>query len=187
MRPVGYLVIALVALAAPMARAETAQEIVAAADKVRNPGAPFRSTSTLTEYIGAPLRTQQTAAELLALLAAVALLLAAIGLYGVIAYTVAQRSKEIGVRIALGARPSDVLRVVVAQAGVLLIGGLVVGLGGAAALGRIVSSLLFSVSSFDLAVFAAAAGTMVLIALAATGIPARKAMKIDPVVALRAE
>jgi predicted permease len=155
--------------------------------RAEDPTVPVFNAMPLTEYIGAPLRTQQTAAQLLALLAAVALALAAIGLYGVIAYSVAQRTKEIGVRIALGARPPDVLRHVASQAGVLLIGGLVVGLGGAAALGGAVSSLLFSVSSGDPTVFAAAAGAMALIALAATGVPARRAMKVDPVVALRAE
>ncbi len=155
--------------------------------KAEDPGVPVFNAMPLTEYIGAPLRGQQAATQLLALLAAVAVLLAAIGLYGVIAYSVAQRAKEIGVRIALGARPSDVLRVVASQAGVLVIAGLVVGLGGAAASGRIVSSLLFSVGSGDPEVFAAAAGGMLLIALAATGIPARRAMRIDPIVALRAD
>src|SRR5204863_335591 len=82
---------------------------------------PVFNAMPLVDYIGVPLRAQQAAARLLALLAVVAALLAAMGLYGVIAYAVAQRAKEIGIRIALGARPSDVLRVVASQAGVLLI------------------------------------------------------------------
>jgi predicted permease len=168
--------------AAPVDRAvRTIVEAVKSAD----PAIPAFNAMSLTEYIGAPLRAQQTAAQLLALLAAVALLLAAIGLYGVIAYSVAQRTKEIGVRMALGARPLDVARAVASQASVLLVAGLVIGLGGAAASARIVSSLLFSVSPGEPIVFAAAAAGMVMIALLATGIPARRAMKVDPIVALR--
>jgi predicted permease len=166
---------------------DEAVQAIARAAKAEDPTVPVFDAMPLTAYIGAPLRTQQTATQLLALLAAIALVLAAIGLYGVIAYSVAQRAKEIGVRIALGARPFDVLREIASQAGTLLIAGLAVGLGGAAALARIVSALLFSVSAGDVTVFAAASGVMVLIALAATGIPARRATKVDPVVALRAE
>ena len=166
---------------------DQAVSTIARAVSAEDPTVPVFDAMPLTEYIGAPLRTQQTAAQLLAVLAAVALLLAAIGLYGVVAYSVAQRTKEIGVRIALGARPADVFRDIGVQAGALLAGGLLVGLGGAAALARIVSSLLFSMSAGDVTVFAAAAGGMVVIALAATGIPARRAMRIDPVIALRAD
>ena len=152
-----------------------------------DPGVATFNAIPLTEYIGAPLRTQETAARLLALLAAVALLLAAIGLYGVIADSVAQRTKEIGVRVAMGARPFDILRAVASQAGVLLIIGLIVGLFGAAVSGRIVASLLFSVSPGDPAVFTTAAAGMVVIALIATGIPARRATCVDPIIALRAD
>jgi predicted permease len=167
--------------------ADQAVRMIEQAVKSSDPTVPVFNAMPLTDYIGAPLRGQQTAVRLLALLAVVAALLAALGLYAVIAYSVAQRAKEIGVRIALGARPTDVVRVVASQAGVLLIGGLVVGLSGAAALGRIVSSLLFSVSPGDLTVFAAAAVGMVVIALAATGIPARRATRVAPIVALRAD
>jgi predicted permease len=166
---------------------DQAVRTIVQAVKSADPTVPVFNAMPLTDYIGAPLRGQQTAAQLLALLAVVAALLAALGLYAVIAYSVAQRAKEIGVRIALGARSADVVRGVASQAGVLLIGGLVVGLSGAVALGRIVSSLLFSVSPGDLTVFAAAAGGMIVIALAATGIPARRATRVDPIVALRAD
>jgi predicted permease len=174
-------------LARTAAPVEQAVRTIAEAVKSADPAVPTFNAMSLTEYIGAPLRAQQTAAELLALLAAVALLLAAIGLYGVIAYSVAQRTKEIGVRMALGARPLDVVRAVASQAGALLITGLVVGLCGAAASARIVSSLLFSVSPAEPIVFGAAAVGMIAIALVATGIPARRAMKVDPIVALRTD
>jgi predicted permease len=174
-------------LARTAAPVDQSVRTIAEAVKSADPAVPTFNAMSLTEYIGAPLRAQQTAAELLALLAAVALLLAAIGLYGVIAYSVAQRTKEIGVRMALGARPLDVARAVASQAGALLITGLVVGLCGAAASARIVSSLLFSVSPAEPIVFAVAAAGMIAIALVATGIPARRAMKVDPIVALRTD
>jgi putative ABC transport system permease protein len=124
---------------------------------------------------------------LLSLLAGVASLLAAIGLYGVISFAVAQRTKEIGVRIALGAQRTDVLRVVGGQA-VLLSGfGLVAGLAGAVLVARLVSSMLFGVGAGGLAVFGAAAAAMATIALVATVVPARRAMRVDPTVALRVD
>jgi predicted permease len=166
---------------------EQTVRVIADAVKSADAAIPVFNAMPLVNYIGVPLRAQQAAARLLALLAVVAALLAAMGLYGVIAYAVAQRAKEIGIRIALGARPSDVLRVIAAQAGMLLIGGLVIGLAGGSALGRVVSSLLFSVSPGDLTVFATAASAMIVIALAATGIPARRAIRVDPVVALRTD
>ena len=121
------------------------------------------------------------------LLAGVSLFLAAIGLYGVVSYSVAQRAKEIGLRVALGARKVDVLRVVATQAAALLAFGLVIGLAGGLALGRIVSSLLFGVSPADLAIFAAAIGSMTLITIGAVGVPARRALGVDPAVVLRGD
>jgi predicted permease len=167
--------------------ADQAAPAIARAVKSADPTVPVFDAMSLSDYVAAPLRGPQAAAQLLAALAGVALFLAAIGLYGVISYSVAQRSKEMGVRLALGARPADLLRVFASQAGVLIGAGLVAGLATAAALGRVVSSLLFSVSPFDLTVFIAAALGMVVVALAATGIPARRAMKVDPIVSLRAD
>ena len=146
---------------------------------------PVYGAMPLVEYVEAPLRMTQTAVRILGLLAAVSLFLAAIGLYGVVSYSVAQRAKEIGLRVALGAQRSDVLRVVATQAAALLVVGLVIGVAGGLALGRIVSSLLFSVSPADLAIFATAAGAMTLITIAAVGVPARRAMSVDPAVVLR--
>ncbi len=164
----------------------TVQAIVRAV-RAEDPTVSVYEAMPLLDYIGAPLRAQQTAVRLLALLAAVALLLASIGLYGVIAFNVAQRTREIGVRIALGARPASVLRFVASQAGSLLAAGLVAGLAGAIALGRIVSSLLYGVGAADLTVLTAASAGTILVALLATSIPAMRAMRVDPVIALRAE
>ncbi len=166
--------------------ADQTVQAIARAVKSADPTVPAFDAMTLNDYVEAPLRGPQAAAHLLAALAGVALFLAAIGLYGVISYSVAQRSREMGVRIALGARPGDLLRVVASQAFVLIAAGLVAGVAAAAALGRLVSSLLFSVSPFDFTVFMAAAVGMVVIALVATGIPARRAMKADPIESLRA-
>ena len=152
-----------------------------------DPSVPVYGAMPLTDYIDAPLRGPQTAARLLALLAAVSLVLAAIGLYGVVSYSVTQRAKEIGLRVAFGARKADVVRVVGGQAAVLLAFGLVIGLAGALALGRLVASLLFGVSPADLSIFAAACVTMILITIAAVLLPARRAMSVDPATVLRGD
>jgi ABC-type antimicrobial peptide transport system permease subunit len=141
----------------------------------------------LADYIDAPLRGSQTAVSLLGFLAAVSLFLAAIGLYGVVSYSVTQRAKEIGLRLTLGARKVDVLRVVATQALRLLAAGLVIGVAGGLALGRIVASLLFAVSPADLAIFAAAVGSMTLITVAAITVPAWRAMRVQPAVVLRGD
>ena len=148
---------------------------------------PVYGAMPLADYIGGPLQSQQTATQLLALLAAVSSLLAAIGLYGVIAYAVAQRTKEIGVRIALGAQTADVLRVVASEARGLLVSGLIIGLIAGFGVSRAASSMLYSVSGADTMVFAAAGGIMIVVALIAMAVPTRRAMRIDPLTALRAD
>jgi putative ABC transport system permease protein len=116
-----------------------------------------------------------------------ALTLVAVGLYSIMAYTVTARSREMGVRIALGARPSEVRRLVVVQGLGLLAGGLASGLPAAVLGARLLRALLYGISPTDPATIAAVAGLLVLVAVAAAYVPARRATRVDPVVALRGE
>jgi ABC-type antimicrobial peptide transport system permease subunit len=122
---------------------------------------------------------------LLGSFALIALLLALIGIYGIIAYSVAQRTQEMGIRRALGAQPSDILGLVVGQGLRLALVGVAIGIAGAFALTRLMSTLLFHVSATDPATFVAVALVFLLVALAASYIPARRATRIDPMAALR--
>ena len=120
-------------------------------------------------------------------LGAVALVLAAIGLYGLLAYNVAARSKEIGIRVALGAKPRNVFTLVLRQ-GVGLVGaGILIGITGAAALSRLVEGMLFGLTPLDPMTFIGVSGLLAAVALAASGIPARRATRVDPLVSIRAE
>ena len=118
---------------------------------------------------------------------ALATLLAAIGLYGVIAFAVARRTGEIGVRMALGAPPAGVVRMVLLDAGRMVVAGIVIGLAAAFVLSRYVQSQLFGIEAADLVVYAGAAGTLAAVATLAAFVPARRASRVDPVSALRYE
>jgi putative ABC transport system permease protein len=124
---------------------------------------------------------------LMMIFAAVALALAAVGIYGVVAYSVTQRTHEIGVRVALGAQPRDVIRLVLGEGARLAVLGAILGLAAAAALTRFMDSLLFGVAARDPLTFLAVAAILVCVAAAACCIPARRAMRVDPMVALRYE
>ena len=124
---------------------------------------------------------------LLAIFAVVALVLAGVGIYGVISYSVAQRTHEIGIRMALGARPTEVLRLVVGQVLVLAMIGVIIGLVLAVATTRVLSGLLFGVSTTDPATFTVISLLLMGVALAASSVPARRAIRIDPMIALRYE
>ena len=124
---------------------------------------------------------------LIGIFAAVSALLAALGLYGVVAHSVHQQRREIGIRMALGARSNDVLGLIVRNVMVMIAAGLVVGLAGAAVLTRVTTSLLFEVSALDPAAFLAAAIAMAAIGLIAALIPASRATRVDPTTALRTE
>lgn len=152
-----------------------------------DPAVPVFDVTSLNDIIAASLFAQRISASLLGVLGNVALLLAAVGLYGVMAYSVAQRTNEIGIRMALGALSRDVLRLVLGQAAKLAMMGVVVGIAAALALTRLMSTLLFGVSATDPTTFAGVALLLVVVALAASYIPVRRAMKLDPMVALRYE
>jgi putative ABC transport system permease protein len=150
-------------------------------------GVPVYQVATMDQLLRSSVAPQRFDLFLLALFAALALGLAAVGIYGVLAFGVGRRTHEIGVRLALGGRRVDILRLIITQGMKLVLGGVVLGVAGAAILTRLMASLLYGVSATDPATFAAVAVLLVFVALGACYIPARRAMRVDPILALRHE
>jgi putative ABC transport system permease protein len=148
---------------------------------------PIDRVTSMQELLGKSVAQPRFYAGLLASFALLAFGLAALGIYGVISYSVTQRTHELGIRIALGAHPGDVLKLVLGRGMLLTLIGVSIGLGGSVALTRLMSGLLFGVSATDPATFGLATLLLAGVALAASYIPARRATKVDPMVALRYE
>jgi putative ABC transport system permease protein len=148
---------------------------------------PLQRTVTLDRMIANSIRQQRFTSLVLSVFAGVALLLAAAGLYGVISYSVAQRTHELGIRVALGAQVKDVMQLILRQGMTFVIAGEVAGIIGAFALTRLLSGLLFGVTPTDAATFIGVTAGLTFVALLACYIPARRATKVDPLVALRYE
>ena len=152
-----------------------------------DPGVPLSEIQTLGTVVSQSLAAPRSTMTLFSIFAALALLLGAVGVYGVISYGVAQRLPEIGIRMALGAQKSDVMRLVMREGGRLALIGIAIGIVGALVGTRLLSSFLFAVSTRDLLTYSAVSILLVAVALAACFIPARRAAKVDPMVALRYE
>jgi putative ABC transport system permease protein len=165
-------------------------ELIAAAKagvRALDPSMPLANIQTMENVLSAATARPRFSASLLGLLAGLALLLALVGIYGSVAWAASQRAPEIGLRMALGAQPFDALKLVVGQGIKPVLIGLAVGLAGAFALTRLMSGLLFGVTATDPATYAGVSLSLMVVALLACWIPARRATKVDPMIALRHE
>jgi predicted permease len=168
---------------APLTMTQSVREQVRALDR----DLPVFGERTMSQVAAESVSRRRFAMQLVGLFGILALLLAAVGIYGVIAYSVTQRTREIGIRVALGASRSAILRWVLKQGMILTIAGVVIGLVGALALTRLLRSLLFGVGPTDIVTYGVLATLLTIVALIACYVPARRATKVDPLVALRYE
>jgi putative ABC transport system permease protein len=148
---------------------------------------PVTSIRTINEVIASTTAPRRFNTLLLAIFAAVAMALAATGIYSVISYSVTQRTQEVGVRMALGARPGDVVRLILKQGLTLTLIGVAAGVLGALAAARVMSGLLYGVTATDPATFVAISLLLVIVATLACYLPARRAARVEPIAALRCE
>ncbi len=168
---------------------EPTQMIAAARQEVQalDPHQPIYNLRTMEQVRADSIAPERLNLTLLGLFAALALVLAAVGIYGVMSYAVTQHTREIGIRMALGAQRRDVIKLVVGQGMLLALIGVMIGLAAAFGLTRLMSNLLFGVSATDPATFALIALLLMIVALLACYLPAQRATKVDPMVALRYE
>jgi putative ABC transport system permease protein len=152
-----------------------------------DPNQPIQLMSTMDQLVSATTAEPRFYSRMLGSFSAVALLLASLGIYGVMAYSVAQRTREIGIRVALGAQPGVIFRSVMVKSAALVLAGVAVGLAGAFGVTRVLQNLLFDVKPTDAATFAEVSALLIVVALVATYVPARRATSVDPMVALRYE
>ena len=167
----------------PLLMARPVREAIHTVDK----DMPLSNVKSMDELLESSLGQRRLSMILLGAFSAIALLLASIGIYGVLAYSVTQRSRELGIRMALGAARGRVLRLVIGQGMALAVVGIAIGLGGAFALTRLLASQLYSITPTDPTTFVGVSVLLASIALAATLIPALRATRVDPVIALREE
>ncbi len=163
--------------------AETIRQEVASLDSEL----PVYGVKTMPKFLDRILSGPKSIAALVTIFGAVALLMATVGLYGVMSYSVAQRTREVGIRMALGARTADVLRLVLKEALILVCAGVGIGLVTAALVSRLLESFLYGISTTDTVTFVTIPFVLALVALVASYVPARRATKVDPMVALRYE
>ena len=150
-----------------------------------DPNVPVHSVSSMNDIIARSVADRRFALELLGVFATVALLLAAVGIYGVMSYSFSQRTHEVGIRIALGAQRQDILRMALGEGMRIVVIGLALGIAGAAMMTRIFQSMLFGVGPADPITFISVSTILAGVALLACYIPARRATRVDPLVALR--
>jgi putative ABC transport system permease protein len=152
-----------------------------------DPTQPVYHVKTLRALLDSALMPNAAAMSMMMLFGVLALLLATIGIYGVVSYAVSQQTREFGVRLALGASPGDVLRLVLRRGLSLIVLGTAIGVAGAFGAARLLADLLYGVTPADAPTYAAGAGLLILVGAAACYLPARRAMRLDPVAILRAD
>jgi putative ABC transport system permease protein len=182
-RPLPFLTVAARTTGDPNTYASQIRRAVQSVD----PDQPIANVRTMDELIAQSVGQRRLSMLLLSLFSGIALVLASVGIYGLMSYSVAQRSRELGVRIALGAARSDVLRLVLRQGMSLALMGIVIGVGAAFVLTRLIESQLYDVRATDPATFVGVAALLAVTALAANLVPALRATRVDPAVVLREE